>query len=81
MPANAEAEADVAPAVPTISLAEMEARLAARFEIPEAELQALGEARAQSIRTWLIETGKIAPERIFLAPVDATGVRVNLNLK
>ena len=64
-----------------VSLEEMEARLASRIEIPPAELQAVGEARAQAIRTWLVETGKVAPERIFLAPVAATGLRVNLQLK
>lgn len=66
---------------PVMTLAEMEARLAARIEIPAAALQAVGEARAQEIRAWLIGTGKVAPERMFLTPVAATGARVNLNLK
>src|SRR5262249_920300 len=49
---------------PAIARDEMEARRAARIEIPPAELQAMGEARAQAIRSWLVETGKVAPERI-----------------
>jgi hypothetical protein len=64
-----------------LNLADIEARLAERIEIPETEVQALGEARAQAIRVWMLETGKVAPERIFLGPVAATGTRVNLNLK
>jgi hypothetical protein len=69
------------PVAPTLSLAEMESRLAERIEVPESELLALGEARARVIRTWLIETGKIAPDRIFLAPVGGEGRRVTLQLK
>lgn len=67
--------------VPTLDPARMEARLAARIEISGAELQALGEARAQVIRTWLLDTGKVPAERVFLAPVVAKGTSVNLNLK
>jgi hypothetical protein len=66
--------------IPTITLAEMEERLAGRIEIPATELQALGEARGQVIRAWLLETGKVAGERVFLAPVKAGGTRVSLNL-
>ena len=69
------------PGVPTITLAEMETRLAARIEIPDAELQALGESRARAVRGWLLETGKVAGERVFLGPVTPKGTRVNLNLK
>jgi hypothetical protein len=71
----------VAPVVPTITLAEMEAKLAARIQIPDAELQALGESRARAVRGWLLETGKVPGERVFLGPVAAKGTRVNLNLK
>ena len=66
---------------PTLTLAEMEVRLAGMIEIPEADLQALGEARAKGVRGWLLETGKVPAERMFLSPVVATGTRVNLNLK
>ncbi len=69
------------PVAPVVTPAEMETRLSARIEIPDAELHALGEARAQAIRAWLLETGKIAGERVFLGPVSAKGTRVNLNLK
>jgi hypothetical protein len=70
-----------APVVPTITLAEMEAKLAERIQIPDAELQALGESRARVVRGWLLETGKVAGERVFLGPVVAKGTRVSLNLK
>ncbi len=66
---------------PVITLAEVEARLAERIEVPEAEVQALGEARAQAVRAWLLGPGQVAAERVFLAPLAATGARVNLNLK
>ena len=69
------------PIAPTISLADMEARLAERIDIPDTELASLADARAQAIRAWLLETGKVAGERVFLAPSAATGRRVNLNLK
>ncbi|MCU0791772.1 MAG: DUF748 domain-containing protein [Opitutaceae bacterium] len=80
-PESAPAAADGQTVVPTISLADMEARLTQRIEIPATELQALAEGRAQAIRAWLIETGKVPAERIFLAPTADTGLRVNLNLK
>ncbi len=73
--------AEATPGAPTITLAEMETRLAELFTIPESDLRALGEARAQAIRAWLLEGGKVAPERVFLAPVAATGARVNLKLR
>lgn len=72
---------DGAPLAPTITLAEIEEKLMSRIEISNTELQALGEARAQAIRTWLLETGKVAGERVFLGPVAPKGTRVNLNLK
>ena len=59
----------------------MAARLAGRIEIADAELQALGEARAQAVRAWLLDSGKVPGERIFLSPVSSGGGRVNLNLK
>jgi len=64
-----------------ITLAEVETRLAGRIQIPDAELMALGEARAQAIRTWLLEQGQVPGDRVFLGPVSPTGTRVNLNLK
>jgi hypothetical protein len=68
-------------ATPTISETEMEARLAERIEILDGELEAVGAGRAQAIRTWLLESGRVPAERIFLAPVAGSGARVNLNLK
>jgi hypothetical protein len=70
-----------APVAPAVTPEEMFAKLAARIEIADAELHALGEVRAQAIRAWLLENGKVSGERIFLGPVTAGGGRVNLNLK
>jgi hypothetical protein len=66
---------------PTISLAEVEARLADRIEVPEAELQALGEARAQAVRGWLLGAGRVSAERVLLSPVSPVGARANLTLR
>ncbi len=76
-----EPDASVPGEAPVISLDEVVARLSARIEVPEAELQSLGEARAQAVRAWLLESGKVSSERVFLAPVAPGGSRVNLNLK
>jgi hypothetical protein len=81
-PVAATADAATVPdAASALSAAEMEARLIAGIEIPEAELLALADARAQAIRAWLIETGKVPAERIFLVPATASGLRTTLNLK
>jgi hypothetical protein len=66
---------------PAVTLAEVISRLAERIDIPESELHALAESRARAVRVWLLETGKVSSERVFLAPVAASGARVNLNLK
>lgn len=68
--------------------AEMEARLLAFFPAGESELRALAEQRGQRTQAWMLETGKISPERIFLlAPrVEAgkdkgAGNRVDFSLR
>ncbi len=71
----------VAVEAPTLPEDVMAARLAARIDIPQDELEAVGTGRAQAIRSWLLESGQVPAERIFLAPVAASGTRVNLNLK
>lgn len=69
------------PVAPTITVEQMVLRLAASINVPETDLQALGEARAQGIRSWLLETGKVPAERVFLGPLTPGGTRVNLNLR
>jgi hypothetical protein len=69
-------------AVPVgLSPEEMAARLAERIEVPEAELLALGDARARAIREWLLASGGVAGARVFVVPVKAGGTRATLNLK
>ena len=45
---------------------EMEGRLAQVTEVTTDDLRALADARAQAVRDYLINEGKIAPERLFL---------------
>jgi len=59
----------------------LELRLLEKIEISDSEVQALGAARAQALKAWLVAKGKVAPERIFLTPVTDRGTRVNINLQ
>jgi hypothetical protein len=69
------------------SLEEMTGRLAETMAVTDDDLRALAQARAQQVRDYFITTGKIDPERLFLAK-EATapakggqGPRVFLNLQ
>jgi hypothetical protein len=70
---------------PTVE--EMTGRLAETMAVDDSDLGALAEARAQQVRDYFITTGKIDPERIFLAKEKADaakagkGPRVFLNLQ
>jgi hypothetical protein len=66
---------------PTITVEQMVLRLAAGMKVDEADLQALAEARAQGIRAWLLEQGKVPAERVSMGPLTPGGRRVNLNLR
>lgn len=46
--------------------AEMKTRLLAHLMPTESDLLALADARAQQVHSWLVDQGKVAPERIFL---------------
>jgi uncharacterized protein involved in outer membrane biogenesis len=49
--------------------AEMETLILENTPVAEGDLRALAQQRAQVVRSWLVEQGKVAPERIFiLAP-------------
>ena len=50
---------------------EMEGRLAESVEISPDELRALAATRAQVVRDYLINEGKIAPERLFMTQASA----------
>ena len=69
------------------SLEEMTGRLAEAVEVNDNDLRALAQSRAQQVRDYFINTGKIDPERLFLAKdkADSTqagkGPRVFLTLQ
>ncbi|MEN9841848.1 MAG: hypothetical protein RL376_1648, partial [Verrucomicrobiota bacterium] len=75
------AETTVPPTAPIITAEEMETRLLGLIRIPDAEVQQLGDARAQALRAWLLNQGGVAAERVFLAPASDSGLRTYLNLK
>lgn len=67
---------------PNVSPDEMKARLAAAITVTPDDLRALGEARAQVVRSRLIDGGRIAPERIRIAKTpDPHGARATLHLE
>jgi Domain of Unknown Function (DUF748) len=57
--------------------AEMEQLMLASVQVSDGELRLLADARAQAAKDWLVETGKIAAERIFIAApkADAAGTQ------
>jgi hypothetical protein len=70
-----------APAVEGVTPERMVLRLAAGIQVTDTDLRELGDARAQAVRTWLLETGAVPAERVFLGPLAPGGARVNLNLQ
>ena len=56
-------------------MADMEALILSNTEVSEQDLRALAQQRAQAVRDWLAEAGKVPGERIFvLEPkVEAAG--------
>jgi hypothetical protein len=73
---EAEHAAAVAQAVATgLPIEEMTGRLAEATTVDENDLRALAQARAQRVRDYFANEGKIAPDRLFLAenPSDAAG--------
>jgi hypothetical protein len=49
-----------------LPVAEMEQLMLADARVGEDELRALAEARAQAAKDWLVQSGKIAAERVFI---------------
>ena len=58
------------------SAAEMEQLVLSKVQVGDDELRRLADARAQAAKDWLVETGKIAAERIFIAAPKADGEAV-----
>jgi uncharacterized protein involved in outer membrane biogenesis len=56
---------------------EMEQLMLANAQVTEENLRLLAEARAQAAKQWLVETGKVAAERVFIvAPhLSAEGIK------
>jgi hypothetical protein len=56
---------------------EMERLMLEHAQVGEADLRLLADARARAAKQWLVETGKIAAERVFIvAPkLDAAGIQ------
>jgi uncharacterized protein involved in outer membrane biogenesis len=68
------------------AIAELEAALGARIEVPESDLEKLGHLRAQAIQDALLGSGAVDPSRVFVIvapPKPASGgvVRLELSLK
>ena len=78
---EAVAENAPAPVVEGVTPERMVLRLAAGLPVSETDLQALGDGRAQAVRTWLLETGGVSAERVFFGPLAPGSARVNLNLQ
>jgi hypothetical protein len=51
--------------------AEMEQLMLSNVQVGDDELRQLADARAQAAKDWLVESGKIAPQRIFIAAAKA----------
>jgi uncharacterized protein involved in outer membrane biogenesis len=76
----------VAAAVSTgLPVDEMSGRLAETMEVATEDLRALGAKRAEQVRAYLVNTGHIAPDRIFLVQTNdaagSKGPRVFLTLQ
>lgn len=52
---------------------DMRGRLAEAITVDNNDLRALAQARAQQVRDYFVTTGKIAPDRFFLAKATAAG--------
>jgi len=51
----------------------METLLLTHASATDEDLRRLANERAQSVKTWLVETGRIAPERVFLVAPNVSG--------
>lgn len=55
----------------SLPVAEMEALLLPAMKVGEADVKALAQRRAQEVRSWLAESGKVPAERLFLVAPSA----------
>jgi len=59
--------------VKDLPVPEMETLLLTHASAADEDLRRLANERAQSVKTWLVETGGIAPERVFLVAPKTSG--------
>jgi uncharacterized protein involved in outer membrane biogenesis len=64
---------------------EMEKLMLANTAVGEEDVRSLAKRRAENVQVWLIEQGKVAPERLFLVPPKSgdvvPGARVDFSLR
>ena len=64
---------------------EMEKLMLANTAVSDEDVRNLARRRAENVQVWLIEQGKVAPERLFLVPPKAgeavPGARVDFSLR
>lgn len=64
---------------------EMEKLILANTAVGDEDVRSLAKRRAENVQVWLIEEGKVAPERLFLVPPKpgdaAPGARVDFSLR
>lgn len=64
---------------------DMEKLILANTTISEEDVRSLARRRAENVQVWLIEQGKVTPERLFLVPPKAAdavpGARVDFSLR
>ena len=77
----------IAKALGDLSVAEMETRIAEKIEVAPDDFRMLMQERANKVQTYLLQTGQVATERLFIIapkPVDASyqgQSRVDLSLQ
>lgn len=61
----------------SLPVPEMERLMLANAEVADADLQQLADQRAQAAKNWLVQTGKIEAERVFLvaSKLSAEGIK------
>ena len=85
-PVPATPPAAEAATLPGVSFAEAEAKLLSRVEVTQNQVRGLMQQRAQQVQAYLVKSGKVTAERLFLLtpkPIDATSKgesRANLSL-
>ena len=63
---------------------DMEKLILAHIEVQDEEIRQLARRRAENVQAWLVEQGRVAPERLFLIPPKESaepGARVDFSLK